>query len=148
MNKLDKNSTKVSKKQKRIVKKHVEGNSNVEIGKAEYPNATPKSQRQIVYQELNKPAVRQYLEQSKLQAMKDHNIGWDRVMNVIDKGLDAKKTDHYSGQDKDDITTQLRAAKQASDYLELPKDTVEETKEMLSKLPDVDEIQLVRLMKK
>lgn len=144
--KLDKNSTSVSKKQKRIVTKHIKGDSNVEIGKEEYPKATTKSQRQIVYQELNKPAVRQYMEQAKLQAMKEHNIGWHRVMKVIDKGLDATKTDN-SGAPIDDMGTQLRAAKQASDYLEMPKDIKEEAQELIGNLPsNVDEIQLVRIL--
>lgn len=143
MDKLDKSSH-ISKKQRRIVSKHIEGETNANIGKIEYPNAKPKSQRQIVYQELNKPQVRQYLEQSKLLAMKQYNIGWERVMKVIDKGLEASK---YDGSD--DMPTQLRAAKQASDYLELPKDITEEVKEQLQSLPsNVDEIALITLMKK
>lgn len=138
MNKLDKHST-VNKKQKRIVSKHLLGDSNVEIGKVEYPSAKLKSQRQIVYQQLKKPKVRQYMEQAKLQAMKEYNIGWDRVMKVIDKGLEAKRSDN-----KDDINTQLRAAKQASDYLELPKATTDNNLEQVfNNLPgDLDEIEL------
>jgi hypothetical protein len=123
-------------KQRRIVHGKIKGLKNTEIGKQEYPKDKPISQRQLVSRELKKPAVAQYLEQSKLIALKESNITWRRVTDAISRGLD-------------DDNKYLSAAKQASDLLDMPRDTKdEELNQALKSLPsNVDEIRLIQLMK-
>lgn len=131
----------LSNKQKRIVRAKIKGKTNREIAKVEYPNAAPDSQDVIVSRELSKPAVKQYLEQTKLQALKEHNITWSRIIAPISAALHA--TDRTG---KPNHMIRLSAAKQARELLELKHS--EELPPELANLPrDVDEIQLVRLLK-
>lgn len=125
----------ISKKQREIAKMKAKGLKNTEIGKVVYPNATPLSQRQLVSRELKKPNVAQYQEQIKEIAIKDSNITWKRITDAISDGLDSNR-----------ISDKLSAAKQARELLET-KQKVEEVKEQITHLPNVDEIQLIRLMR-
>lgn len=125
-----------SEKQRRIIKSKVEGKTNRAIGKVEYPNAKQGSQDVMVSRELKKPEVALFYEQTKLIALKEHNISWTRVMQAVSDGLDSEKID-----------VRLRAAKQASDYLDIPNKSVEDNKELLNNLPsNVSELEVQRLL--
>jgi len=122
----------ITAKQRRIVKAKIKGLKNTEIGKIEYANANPTSQRQLVSRELKKRPVAQYYEQTKTIALKEANITWKRVTEAISKGLD-------------DDNKYLQAAKQAAELLESKSiGDKEEYKELPS---NISEIQLVRLLK-
>lgn len=146
----------ISTKQKRIVKSKIKGLSNKDIGAKEYPEATPESQAVLVSREVNKPHVAQYLEQSKMIALKEHNITWSRIIKPISDALEAgvkrietnEETGELTEHETIDHNTRLRASKQAQELLQV-KQMDEEVKEQLQNLPsNVDEIQLIRLMKK
>lgn len=131
----------ISAKQKRIVKAKIQGKKNREIAQVEYPDATQESQDVIMSRELNKPAVKQYLEQTKLQALKEHNITWSRIIKPISDGLEAT-----TERRRPNYQVRLAAAKQARELLELKYN--EEIPPEFKSLPsNVDEIQLVRLLK-
>jgi hypothetical protein len=137
----------ISPKQRRIVKAKIKGKSNKEIARDEYPTATERSQEVLVSRELNKTAVAQYYEQSKLQALKEHNITWSRIIKPISDGLNATKQNNFTGEITTDHNTRLSAAKQAMSLLEV-KQMDNDTKEQLLNLPNnVDEIQLIKLIK-
>lgn len=141
----------ISPRQRRIVKAKTKGASNKDIGAQEYPNATPASQQVLVSRQLKKPNVAQYYEQSKLQALKEHNITWSRIIKPISDGLSAS-TKIYDNQgilmaEDPDLNTQMRASKQAADLLRI-KDEVDPDAAPLNTLPaGIDEIQLVRLLR-
>jgi hypothetical protein len=142
----------ISPKQRRIVKAKIKGVKNKDIGKVEYPNATPDSQAVLVSRELQKGHVAQYLEQSKLQALKEHDITWSRIIKPISDGLKAThKIYDKEGKvlvSEPDLNTQMRASKQASELLRV-KEEIDPVNPDGLKLPDdIDEIQLIRLMKK
>lgn len=140
---IDTNSLKVpklSRKQQQIVKAKVKGHKNKDIAKIHYPKANPQSQASIISSELRKPNVAQYYEQSKLQALKEHNITWSRVIKPISDGLTA-----LNSKEEIDHNTRLRASKQAVELLHI-KEVDQDTREQLLNLPNVDEIQLIRLM--
>lgn len=141
----------ITPKTKRIIKAKIKGASNKDIGAVEYPNATPRSQEVMVSRELKKPNVAQYYEQSKLQALKEHNITWSRIIKPISDGL-AAQTNIYDKQGilmatEPDLNTQMRASKQAADLLRI-KDEVDPDAAPLNNLPaDFDEVQLIRMLK-
>jgi isopropylmalate/homocitrate/citramalate synthase len=140
---------KISPKQRRIVKAKIKGKSNKEIAQVEYPNATPDSQTVLVSRELNKPNVAQYYEQSKMIALKEHNITWSRVIKPISEALEATKQNNFTGEVTIDHNTRLSASKAARELLEVKQVSPEDKLPLMDKLPDgIDEIQLVRLMKK
>lgn len=146
------NPIKITAKQRRIVKAKIKGKKNPEIGAVEYPNANTTSQRQLVARELKKGSVAQYLEQSKLQALKEHNITWSRIIKPISDGLKAThKIYDKEGNtivEEQDLNTQMRASKQASELLRV-KDELDPDDISKLKLPsNVDEIQLVRILNK
>lgn len=141
-NKQSTDNLQISPKQRRIIKAKIKGQKNTEIGKVEYPDANPTSQRQMVSTQLKKPNVAQYYEQSKLMALKEHNITWSRIIRPITDALDFSE-----GKPIDNINVRLKGSKMASEFLE-SKQMDTEAKEQLLNLPDVDEIQLIRLMKK
>jgi hypothetical protein len=144
---------KLNPKTKRIIKAKIQGKKHKEIAAVEYPNATEQSGVELVSRQLRNNAS--YLEQSKMIALKEHNITWSRVIKPIDDALEAGKkwteTDDKTGKithhELIDHNTRLRASKQAVELLQV-KGESPETESLLSKLPDVDEIQLVRLLKK
>lgn len=123
-------------KQRRIVKAKIKGYKHDEIAAHEYPKAKPENRRSIISQELHKPHVAQYYEQSKLIALKESNITWKRVTDAISRGLD-------------DDNKYLQAAKQAGDLLNLPKETKDDElkDKLISIAQDADEIQLIRALK-
>lgn len=142
-------------KQRRIIKSKIKGTSNKDIGAIEYPNATPRSQEVLVSRELKKGHVAQYYEQSKLQALKEHNITWSRIIAPLSDALEAgtkwQTTDEETGEvtthETIDHATRLRASKQAQDLLRI-KDEVDPDAAPLNTLPaGIDEIQLVRLLR-
>lgn len=127
----------ISPKQKRIAKAKLKGIKNKDIGKIEYPEATPESQAVLVSRTLNKQAVVQYIEQGKLIALKKHNVTWDRIVKPISEALDATKivTSHTEPDyEIVDHTTRLSASKQARELIE--KTTSEEIKEQLKDLAE------------
>lgn len=141
-----------SLKQRIMVEKKIKGKSNKEIGQEMYPNATPESQAVLVSTNLKKPNVAKYLEQSKMIALKEHNITWSRILKPVSDGLDAGT--HIRDKEGNvidtipDINTRLRASKQAAEMLRV-KEELDPTDTSVLKIPDgIDEIQLVRLMKK
>jgi hypothetical protein len=141
----------ISPKQRRIVKAKIKGVKNKDIGKVEYPNATPDSQAVLVSRELQKGHVAQYLEQSKLQALKEHKITWSRIIKPISDGLKAThKIYDKEGNvlvSEPDLNTQMRASKQASELLRV-KEEIDPVSSDGLKLPDdIDEIQLIKLIK-
>jgi hypothetical protein len=141
----------ISPKQRRIVKAKIKGVKNKDIGKVEYPNATPDSQAVLVSRELQKGHVAQYLEQSKLQALKEHDITWSRIIKPISDGLKAThKIYDKEGNivvEEPDLNTQMRASKQASELLRV-KEEIDPVNSDGLKLPDdIDEIQLIKLIK-
>lgn len=121
------------KREREIAKMKAKGLKNTEIGAVVYPNANPTSQRQQVSRVLKKPRVAQYQEQIKSIAIKDSNITWRRITDAISDGLDS-----------DRISDKLSAAKQARELLEVKE---VETEQEIKSLPNVSEIQLIRLMK-
>lgn len=132
-------------KQKRIVKAKIKGHSNKDIGTQEYPEATPESQAVLVSRELSKPHVAQYLEQSKMIALKEHNITWSRIIKPISDALEAVRSD-LTGDIHIDHNTRLRASKQAAELLQV-KQIDEEVKEQLQNLPEgINELELQRLI--
>lgn len=133
----------IDSRQKRIAELKAKGLKNPEIGARVYPNANPTSQRQLVSRQLKKPHVAQYFEQSKLIALKTHNITWDRVVKPISDGLDWE--DKHGNPD---IQVRLRASKDARELLDLPTKTEdEELKDVLGKLPsNLSELELQRLV--
>lgn len=136
---------KLNPKTKRIIKAKIQGKKHKEIAAVEYPNATEHSGVELVSRQLRNNAS--YLEQSKLQALKEHNITWSRVIKPISDALGAVRSD-LTGDVHIDHNTRLRASKQAVELLQV-KGESPETESLISKLPDgIDEIQLVRLMKK
>lgn len=144
-------STKINPKARRIIKAKIKGTSNKDIGALEYPNATPRSQEVLVSRELTKPNVAQYYEQSKLQALKEHNITWSRIIQPISDGLSAtNKIYDKQGNilvEENDLNTRMRASKQASELLRI-KDEVDPDAAPLNSLPaGIDEVQLIRLLK-
>jgi hypothetical protein len=130
-----------TKKQRRIVKLKIKGKSNKDIGDIEYPNANDVSKRQLVSRELHKSHVAQYHEQSKLIALKENNITWNRIIKPINDALDADKQDGSI-----DHTTRLSASRQAKDLLE--KGISEEAKEQLLEIGNnATELEIIRLIK-
>lgn len=126
----------LSAKQRRIAELKIKGLKNTEIGAKVYPNAKPKSQRQLVSRELKKEAVAQYYEQSKLIALKENDITWTRVMKAVSDGLGDSS-----------IKVRLQAARQASEYLDIPNKSVEDNQELVQNLANVsNEIELQRLL--
>lgn len=139
----------ITPKQRKIVKEKIKGKTNKQIGEIVYPNAKPDSARVQVSAQLNKSNVAQYYEQSKLQALKEHNITWSRVIRPISDALEAVKQNNFTGEVTTDHNTRLRASKQAVELLQVKEISPEDKDPLLSKLPEgIDEIQLVRLMKK
>ena len=139
-----------TQKQRRIVRAKINGKKQREIGDIEYPNAKLPSKDVIISRELKKPHVAKYLEQSKLIALKESNITWKRVTDVISDSLDAEKQNNFTGEITPDYSTRLSAAKQARDLLDLPKETKDE--ELKEKLLDIsenaDEVQLLKIISK
>ena len=142
-----------SAKQRRIAQLKIQGKKNRDIGEVEYPKAQlgrdgkTYSADVIVSRELKKPAVAQYLEQMKLQALKEHNVTWSRIIKPISDALEAGKRNE-SGEITPDHPTRLRAAKQGAELLQdksLERDEVKE--KLLDISEDMDEIQMIRLMK-
>lgn len=129
---------KISPKQRRIIKAKIKGTKLKDIGNMEYPNATERSKEVLVSRELNKPHVAQYLEQSKLLALKEHNITWSRIIKPISEALDATKVvilgkgEEAFADVQPDHTTRLSATKQARELLEKPP--TKDIKEELTKL--------------
>jgi phage terminase small subunit len=139
-------------KQRRIVNQKISGKTNKQIAIMEYPNSPEHSGEVMVSRVLNKTHVAQYLEQSKMIALKEHNITWSRILKPVSDGLDAgTQIRDKEGNVIDtipDINTRLRASKQAAEMLRV-KEEIDPTDPSGLKLPDgIDEIQLVRLMKK
>jgi hypothetical protein len=132
----------ISRKAKQIANAKIKGHKNKDIGKIQYPNASPASQAVLVSTTLNKPEVVQYMEQSKLIALKEANITWARIIAPINDALTATKA---SGDT--DHTIRLAASKQARELMQ-DKNMSEETKQQVASLPgDIDEIQLIKLIK-
>lgn len=143
--------TKITPKQRRIVKEKIKGKTNKEIGQIVYPGAKPESARVQVSGQLNKSHVAKYYEQSKLQALKEHNITWSRIIKPISEALDATtpiktktiKRDAKGNviEEKEHLTfvtshsIRLSGAKQARELLEI-KSMDEEGKEELDKIPE------------
>jgi len=132
---------KISRKQQQIVKAKIKGHKNKDIGAVQYPNAKPESQAVLVSRELKKTHVAKYYEQSKLQALKEHNITWSRIIKPVSEALEAIKPNGDI-----DHNTRLSASKQATSLLEL-KHIDEEAKEQLKNLPeDINELEIQRLL--
>lgn len=131
----------VSSKDKRIVKARIKGKKLKEIAAKEYPNAKENSGMVLVSRQLKKPHVAQYYEQSKLQALKDLNITWRRVIKPISEGLDFESDDKAEA-----IKIRMSASKQARELLQL-KDQQETTQQTQQNIPmDIDEIEVQRLL--
>lgn len=137
---------KLTPKTKRIIKAKIQGKKHKEIAALEYPNATSQSGVELVSRHLRNNA--QYLEQSKLLALKEHNITWSRIIKPISEGLEAEKQNNFTGEITPDITTRLRASKQAQELLQA-KDKPEELTESLTSLPpNLDEIEYLKLIRR
>lgn len=131
----------VDKRDRIIVKEKIKGKSESEIGRIVYPNQTPKSAQVSVTRRLNKPSVAHYYEQSKLQALKELNITWKRIIQPINDGLEF---DNGNGVQSSNI--RLKAAKMAIELLQ-SRDMSDEIKPQNIKLPnEVDEIEMQRLL--
>src|SRR4051812_39816773 len=108
---------KLNPKTKRIIKAKIQGKKHKEIAKVEYPNATENSGIELVSRQLRNNAT--YLEQSKMIALKEHNITWSRVIKPISDALDATKQNNYTGEVTIDHNTRLSASKQAMSLLDV-----------------------------
>lgn len=136
-------SDKLSAKQRRIAKMKIKGNSNKQIAQIEYPEAKPESGAVLVSTQLNKPHVAKYVEQSKTIALKELGITWLRIIGPVNRALEFEEGDPVQN-----INIQLKASKQAAEYMQSKEFTVDEAKDQLKTLPqDINEIQLVRLLK-
>lgn len=142
-----------TQKQRRIIKAKIQGASNKDIGAAEYPQATPQSQAVLISRELKKTNVAQYMEQSKLQALKEHNITWSRIIRPINDALEANKVVILGkGEDafadvQPDHTTRLSAAKQARDLMEDKRAAPTDPAPPMNIPADADAIEILRAWK-
>jgi hypothetical protein len=140
---------KLSPKQKRIVKRKIEGLQNKDIGKLEYPTATPASQAVLVSRELKKPNVAQYYEQGKLKALQDNMITWNRIIKPVSDALDATMLAQVEGDYYDtgipNHTTRLSASKRAQELLESIDTTVTPIMD-IKDLDSKDEVELQRIV--
>lgn len=141
----------LSWKELRIAKQRIAGQSIKQIAVREHPNSPEHSGVVMVSRTLNKPNVAQYLEQSKLQALKEHNITWSRIIKPISDGLKAThKIYDKEGNtivEEQDLNTQMRASKQASELLRV-KEELDPADVSKLKIPNgIDEVQLVRLLR-
>lgn len=137
----------ISPKDRRIVKAKIKGKTHDEIAAVEYPNAKPENRRSIISQRLAKPNVAQYQEQVKLQALKEHNITWSRIIKPISDGLDAEKQNQFTGEITPDLNTRLRASKQAQELLQDKSISNDEVKEKLLDIKDgADEVEIQSIL--
>lgn len=112
---------------------HIKGKTNREIAKRVYPNTKSTSAEVMISKTLHQPEVMEYLEQTKLMALKKHNITWDRIIRPVSEALDATtpiKTKKITRDDKGNVISEdehltfvtshairLSAAKQAQELL-------------------------------
>lgn len=121
----------LSEKDLRILQAHLEGKTNKDIGAIEYSDAKPNSQAVLVSRVLQKTHVAQYLQQSKLEAIKKHGLTWDKVIKPIADALEAERLNQYTGEIQPDHTTRLSASKAARELLAV-KDAEPTTPEQLN----------------
>lgn len=139
---------KLSQKQKRIAKAKVRGLSNKQIGEAEYPNANPDSQGVIISRELAKPQVAEYIEGGKQKAIEQLGITWVEILKPRLDALQAVKWNEFTGEIVTDHLTRLKASESLEKIIQDKKVVV--TTPILERALEegIDEIQLVRLLKK
>lgn len=136
---------KLSRKDKQIANAHVKGVKNKDIGKIHYPNANPNSQAVLVSSTLKKPHVAQYVEQSKTIALKELGVTWKRIAQTFVDALDANKQNQFTGEINPDHAIRMQAGKNLANLME--DKNKEEVNEVIGNIPNVDEVQLIRLLK-
>lgn len=142
----------LSQKQRRIVEAKLEGRKNKEIGKLEYPNATPESQAVLVSRELKKPNVAQYHSKGLSKLLEAGGVTKNQYILNIGQAMQANKVASLAGDfyetEIPDYTVRLQANKQAERFLKFEEQDKELNPELSKALKgDYDEVQLVRLMK-
>lgn len=114
--------------------------------KAGYSKASAKNPKNLT----ESKAFKNYYEQTKLLALKKHNITWDRILKPISDALEATT----SIRDKDgveitevaDLNTRLRASKQAAEMLKV-KDEIDPNETIPESLPKgMDLVEAQRLL--
>jgi len=73
------------------MKQRIQGKQLKEIAAKEYPNATQESGVVMVSQQLNKPEVKQAMQDLKLKALQDNGISWDHNIKVYKAAQEATK---------------------------------------------------------
>jgi hypothetical protein len=138
---------KLSPKQRRIAKARIKGKSNKDIARVEYPKAKEHSGEVLVSREIQKGHVAQYIEQGKLQTLKEFNVTWRTIVEPRVEAVKAVKQNNFTGEITPDHTVRLKAAKDLEGMLE-NKQLDNDTRELISNLPtNADEIELVMRMK-
>lgn len=132
----------LSPKQKRIVDLKIKGMKSKDIGKIEYPTATPGSQEALVSRELAKPLVAKYVEQSKLLALQEYKITWDTIIAPIADALQATKQNQFTGEVDADHSIRLSASRRAQELLQSIKE--ETTPLNVTQLEPGDEVELTK----
>lgn len=99
----------LTKRQIQIIESKVAGNTQNDIGKAVYPNATPESAAVLVSRELKKANVQEELQAAFMR----HGITIDKAVRPIADGLEAE-IEYYDKNGEEHIridhTTRLKAS--------------------------------------
>lgn len=131
----------LTKTERKIAKAKIKGKKNQEIGAEVFPNASPQSQRQMVYRELKKPEMAQYIEQTKTIALKEAGVTWGKIVQPFADALLAEKPDGTI-----DHTTRMVASRNLAGLMEKPQPQ-ESAPHTLKELANTsDEIELQRLI--
>lgn len=132
----------LTKTERKIAKAKIKGKKNQEIGAEVYPNASPQSQRQMVYRELKKPQVAQYIEQTKTIALKEAGVTWSKIVQPF---VDAWQAERPDGTP--DHTTRMVASKNLAGLMEKPQPQEPAPTQTIEELASVsDEIEMQRLL--
>lgn len=84
------------------------------------PNSAPNTAITEVQKTLKKPHVKDALNKALIK----HDINLDNALQPIAKGLKAVKTNEYTGEITEDLTTQLKASDRALKLLGVNSEAV------------------------
>lgn len=137
----------------RIAELKAKGMKNKDIAPLVYPDLPIESALVKVSRHLTKGQAGAYLEQSKLQALKEHNITWSRIIAPIADALEANhvvilgsKEDAFADV-QPDHSTRLRASRQASELLKVKDEIGPDTPAPINLPSGMDEVQILRAWK-
>lgn len=143
--------TKLSEKEAIIAKEKLKGKTDREIAAIVYPNSKPDTARVSVNRAKNKSHVKKYIEQTKLQAIKQAGVTWRDILQVRVDALKANKVAQVAGDfyqtEVPDHAIRMKAASDIERMLE-KQDVDPDDKSIIDNLPEgIDEVHLARIIK-